>query len=137
MKKDRAQPNATKAEKEEPNIVAPSKKLVSRRVQSSAKPSSPQLGRAEMQRLIDLRRGLFFAVQNLSAARLARCLAEPGVDVNVQDDSGMTPLHHAASRGARPCIRLLVASGKCDYLIHDNQGRYAFELAIEWARDYA
>lgn len=49
----------------------------------------------------------------------------------------MTLLHHAAARGARPGIRLLVGSGKCDYPLTDNQGRYAFELAIEWARDYA
>lgn len=49
----------------------------------------------------------------------------------------MTPLHHAAALGARPCIRLLVNSGKCDYLLQDNLGRYASDLAIEWARDYA
>lgn len=64
-------------------------------------------------------------------------LIEYGADVNVQDASGMTPLHHAAALGARPCIRLLVASGKCDFLARDRQGRYAFELAIEWARDHA
>lgn len=75
-------------------------------------------------------------VRYMAAEHVATLLAE-GADVNVQDDNGMTALHHAAVRGARPCIRLLVASGKCDYLMRDNQGRYAFELAIEWARDYA
>ncbi len=58
-------------------------------------------------------------------------------NVNVQDEHGMTALHHAAALGARPCIRILVNSGKCDYLIQDNKGRYASDLAIEWARDYA
>ncbi|MNR69330.1 hypothetical protein D3C85_1944980 [compost metagenome] len=28
-------------------------------------------------------------------------------------------------------------SGKCDYLIKDYKGRYASELAFEWAHDYA
>lgn len=75
-------------------------------------------------------------VRAMEAEEAASLLAE-GADVNVPDHHGMTALHHAAVRGARPCIRLLVASGKCDYLARDKQGRYAFELAIEWARDYA
>ncbi|MCY1464084.1 hypothetical protein D9M71_820610 [compost metagenome] len=49
----------------------------------------------------------------------------------------MTALHYAAATGFRPCIRLLVNSGKCDYLIKDNKGRLASELAYEWGRDYA
>jgi len=136
MKKERGQPNKTKAE-DEPKVAAPAKKLVGARARGIAKPSSQQLGRAAVQRHVEVRRGLFLAVQHLSAEQLAHWLAEPGVNVNVRDDSGMTPLHHAAARGARPCIRLLVGSGRCDYLIRDQQGRYAFELALEWARDYA
>ena len=70
------------------------------------------------------------------AAKLAEYLAEDA-DVNVPDAEGMTLLHHAAALGARPGIRMLVASGKCGYLLTDNKGRYASELAIEWSRDYA
>ncbi len=135
MKKGRDQPDKKKAE-DEPKVAAPVKKRVSGRARGTAKPSSQQLGRAAVQRLIEVRRGLFLAVERLSAEELAHWLEEPGVNVNVRDEQGMTPLHHAAARGARPCIRLLVASGKCDYLIRDEHGRYAFELAIEWARDY-
>lgn len=58
-------------------------------------------------------------------------------DVNTQDNEGMTALHHAAASDARPCIRVLVGSGKCDYLIRDDEGRYASDLAIEWGRDAA
>ena len=61
---------------------------------------------------------------------------EKGADVNYQDKHGMTALHHAAARGARPCIRALVNSGQCDYLVKDNENRYAYEIAIEWAKDY-
>lgn len=60
-----------------------------------------------------------------------------GADPNAQDDEGMTALHHAAALGARGCVRVLVACGKCDYLLKDDRGRYASDLAAEWARDYA
>lgn len=60
-----------------------------------------------------------------------------GINVNAQDKFGMTALHYAAATGFRPCIRLLVNSGKCDYLLQDNKGRLASELAYEWGRDYA
>lgn len=76
------------------------------------------------------------AVRALDAARVGWLIAQD-VNLNVQDGQGMTPLHIAASLGARPIIRALVASERCDYLIRDAEGRYAFELAIEWARDYA
>lgn len=60
-----------------------------------------------------------------------------GINVNAQDKFGMTALHYAAATGFRPCIRLLVKSGKCDYLLEDNKGRLASELAYEWGKDYA
>ncbi|WP_256590195.1 ankyrin repeat domain-containing protein [Pseudomonas sp. Irchel 3A7] len=60
-----------------------------------------------------------------------------GINLNAQDNFGMTALHHSAATGFRPCIRLLVNSGKCNYLLKDNKGRLASELAYEWGRDYA
>lgn len=60
-----------------------------------------------------------------------------GINVNFQDKFGMTALHHAAATGFRAAIRILVNSGKCNYLIKDNKGRLASELAYEWGRDYA
>jgi ankyrin repeat protein len=70
-------------------------------------------------------------------AELLSALITRGVDVNFQDERRMTALHYAAAYGARPCIRVLVATARCDYLLKDDQNRYAFELAIEWAADYA
>jgi ankyrin repeat protein len=74
----------------------------------------------------------------LGYARSTKRLIDSGsVDVNEQDESGMTALHYAAALGARHCVRVLVNSGKCDYLIKDSRGRYASDLALEWGRDYA
>lgn len=68
-------------------------------------------------------------------AHAARQLIKEGVDVNFRDSEGMTALHHAAAIRERPCLRLLVNCGRCDYLIKDNKERYASELAIEWGDD--
>ncbi|MFK4445220.1 ankyrin repeat protein [Caballeronia udeis] len=62
---------------------------------------------------------------------------EVGADANAQDDQGMTALHHAVAIGSRECVRILVNSGKCSYLIRDKLGRYASEIALEWGLDAA
>lgn len=78
-----------------------------------------------------------YCVESLKSAHALERAILKGTNVNIQDLHGMTALHHAALIGARPCIRVLVKYGRCDYLIQDNKGRYASDLAIEWARDYA
>lgn len=78
---------------------------------------------------------LLIASRSLSVAFMHEAIDE-GANVNVRDRHGMTALHHAAA-GSRECVRLLVKTGQCDYLARDGQGRYAFELAIAWARDHA
>lgn len=59
------------------------------------------------------------------------------VDVNAQDEYGMTALHYAAALGARQCLRVLVNSGKCNYLLKNYRECYASELAFSHAKDYA
>lgn len=61
---------------------------------------------------------------------------ERGANVNTKDENGMTALHHAAARGARGCVRVLVNSGQCDFLARDKDGRYAADLAIEGSHEY-
>lgn len=80
---------------------------------------------------------LFSSILSRDVSSFKAALEAPNCDVNVQDEDGLTPLHYAAAWGARPWIRLLVKSGKVDYLIQDRFGRYAADIAIEWTRDYA
>lgn len=68
---------------------------------------------------------------------VARELVQSGVDVNAVDEAGQSALHHAAATACRPAIRILVGTGKCNYLIQDENGDYASDLAITWGRDGA
>jgi hypothetical protein len=82
-----------------------------------------------------LNRFLIRAV-NESAFEPTRFALNGGADPNWQDEEGWNALHHAASVNARTSLRLLVASGKCDYLIPTNKGLYASDLAVLGGRDF-
>lgn len=77
------------------------------------------------------------AAKNSNVSALMRFVEGDEVNINIQDEDGMGALHHVAASNARPCLRVLVNSGKCDYLLQDNKGRYASELAFEFGKDYA
>ena len=69
------------------------------------------------------------AIQRGNPATLEIFLDE-GMNVNYQDpQTGQTALHVAANAQARAVIRILLATGKCDYLIRDKRGRLPSELA--------
>eukprot|EP01113_Clastostelium_recurvatum_P024472 TRINITY_DN2921_c0_g1_i2.p1 TRINITY_DN2921_c0_g1~~TRINITY_DN2921_c0_g1_i2.p1 ORF type:complete len:264 (-),score=59.00 TRINITY_DN2921_c0_g1_i2:36-827(-) len=64
---------------------------------------------------------IFEAAGNNDVKRLREFL-DCGVDINVTDfDKGWTPLHVAASRGAKQAMELLVMRG-CDMNCQDNRG---------------
>jgi len=48
-----------------------------------------------------------------------------------------TALHYVAAYRARPAFRVLVRSGKCDFLVRDWEGRLPSEIAREYGRDRA
>lgn len=79
---------------------------------------------------------LFGAVKSGNRMRIFQ-LIDLKVSVNAQDHHGMTPLHYAAALGIRASVRALTTYGACDFLIKDNRGRYAADLALEWGRDRA
>jgi ankyrin repeat protein len=48
-----------------------------------------------------------------------------------------TALHYVAAYRARPALRVILKSGKCDFLVRDGQGRLPSQLARELGRDAA
>jgi hypothetical protein len=77
---------------------------------------------------------VFEAAKTGDAGTLERAV-NTGADINLTDSAGMTVLHHAIAHGAKACIRMLVASGKCNYLIRDNFGRLPSDVAFSWGTD--
>jgi len=63
---------------------------------------------------------------------------DEGFPVNYQDRRYLqTALHVGAASDARDVVRTLIESEKCDYLVRDNKGRLASELAYLYGRDPA
>ena len=61
-----------------------------------------------------------------------------GFPVDYQDpQTGETALHIVAACKARKALRVLLKSGECNYLLRDNQGRLASEMAYLYGRDPA
>lgn len=78
---------------------------------------------------------LFGAIKD-GDAESVRDYVRQGANVNVcAPANGGTPLHHCAAYSARLCLAPLLRCGRCDYLIRDDQGRYASEVAYEVAND--
>jgi ankyrin repeat protein len=102
------------------------------KLESDNKDESPSFYKPRQERL-------FFHYADEGDYKAIAFMAGDGslLDINYQNESGMTILHYAAMSDNRPLIRYLVRLGKCDYLIKDNMGRYASELAFEIAQDYA
>jgi ankyrin repeat protein len=78
----------------------------------------------------------FLAAAEDGDGRILQTMAAQGAPVNYHDPrNGATALHYTASQGARPALRALLKTGKCDFLARDNQGRLASELAGVFGRD--
>jgi ankyrin repeat protein len=65
-------------------------------------------------------------------------LLEQGAPVDFVDPvDHATALHYVAAYDARPALRVLLKSGKCDFLVRDWEGRLPSEIAREYGLDYA
>ena len=63
---------------------------------------------------------------------------EEGFPVTWQDpENGLTALHIAAGCQARKALRVLLATDQCDFLLRDNHGRLASEMAYLYGEDVA
>ncbi|MCB9989306.1 MAG: ankyrin repeat domain-containing protein [Rhodospirillales bacterium] len=68
---------------------------------------------------------------------MTKCLIKGG-NVNERlPGTGETVLHVAAATGARDALRLLIQIEGCDFLIRDNCGRLASEVAFVVGNDPA
>jgi len=77
------------------------------------------------------------AARECNAAKLQRLL-DRNAPVNYPDPwDQSTALHYIAAYRARPALRILLKSGKCDFLIRDGQGRLPSQLAREYGHDDA
>ena len=56
---------------------------------------------------------------------------DPKIDVNTQDPSGMTALHHAVALGRENIVQRLLEHKDIDPSLRDNQGRTALDIAHE------
>lgn len=67
-----------------------------------------------------------------------KVFVEEGFPLDFQDhQTGETALHIVAAGRARKALRELLKSDKLDFLIRDNQGRLASEIAYLYGRDPA
>lgn len=62
-------------------------------------------------------------------AKTARLLIRAGAPVNIQDEEGMTPLHHAAHNGYAECAEVLLKAG-ADANATNAAGQTARDLAV-------
>ncbi|MCJ1462090.1 hypothetical protein MMC07_000690 [Pseudocyphellaria aurata] len=69
------------------------------------------------------------AVQSEGETKI-RELLEKGVDINMRDEHGMTPLHHAVCSNSVNIVRLLLREG-ADILMRDQSRRTALHMAVE------
>jgi len=78
------------------------------------------------------------AVNRGDIEKVRKFLQDPKIDVNfIEDGTGLTALHIAAARNASAILRLLVATGRCQFDLKDGQGRTAARLAMTVANNPA
>ena len=72
---------------------------------------------------------IFVAAATNNVAALKKSLKF--VDVNIRDEQGLTPLHHAASMNCEEAIDILLTCEGVNPTIKDHFGRTAADVALE------
>lgn len=74
----------------------------------------------------------FFEAARMGFAQKVREFIEAGIDVNAIDRRTQgTALHHAARSGDKETVDVLLATGKVNSLIVDNQGSLAYDYCTD------
>jgi ankyrin repeat protein len=77
------------------------------------------------------------AARECNAAKLQQ-LIDRKAPVDYMDPvDRATALHYIAAYGARPALRVILKSGKGNFILRDGQGRMPSQLAREYGRDGA
>jgi len=79
---------------------------------------------------VSLKRLLVSAAESGDLAKVKRLVVDCGIDPNIQDDSGETPLHYAAGGGHPDVVKLLLERG-ADPNVKDYNGRTPLHIAAE------
>ena len=81
---------------------------------------------------------VFFKAAARGDALTVLAFVHEGFPVNLCDEkTGETALHIAASSNARDVARVLIESGKCDYLLRDRRGYLPSDKAFLFGRNSA
>jgi hypothetical protein len=75
------------------------------------------------------------AAKNGDADTLLELLSQDAPVNFIDPVDHATALHYVAGYAARPALRVILKSNKCDFLIRDRNGRLPSELAREYGRD--
>jgi ankyrin repeat protein len=82
---------------------------------------------------LDGGRSPLFSYHVLHNPAVLALLLDHGADIHLSDSSGLTPLHHAATTSATESVRLLLEAG-ADPAVTDDEGRTAYDIAVEYKR---
>jgi ankyrin repeat protein len=94
-------------------------------------------GQLSQSEYLELGLELLEAARECNAAKLQR-LIDRNAPVDFMDPvDRATALHYIAAYGARPALRVVLKSGKANFILRDGQGRMPSQLAREYGRDDA
>lgn len=80
----------------------------------------------------------FLSVVETGVPATIKLFLDKGMPATYQDpQTGLSALHVAAAARARYAVKLLLATGACDFLLRDKQGRLSSELAFVHGEDPA
>lgn len=87
--------------------------------------------RSRVAAFVDANAGRFFSAAAKGDDAALSALIDQDMPVNLRHPrTGATPLHYVAAIAGRPALRVLLKSGRCNFLLRDRDGALASEVAM-------